>query len=406
MKRRDFLRRGALLPVLPALSVDAAASLDPAGSSPDVTVTGQRASSCRRLLLIRLAGGNDGLNALVPFRDDIYYRSRPGIALSAQSLLSLDGRDLGLHGSLADFKQLIDDGSAGIIQNVGYPRASRSHRRATEIWAAGSTARPAPEAGWLGRWADESGRDRCVKGFTLGDATSPALHSSAQRTETVSHPEALRAMAAIVGTSESARGNTQLAHLHRVEGRLRNYARQFERASAGSGCRYRYPDTEFGAALRWTANLIETDSTAQVFHATLGSFESGFSFDTHLHQLAAHKALFAEFAGSLNAFARQLQTIGRWNDTLVMTYSDFGRQIAENTFGGTDHGDAGLMFLAGGRVAAGVHGGVPDLAGARNGGLVPRVDFRSVFSTVLNEWFNADSAKILGSSVAPYALFA
>ena len=399
MRRRDLLRGSALLPIVPALSAGSVwAGVASARS-------GAAATAGRRLLLIRLAGGNDALGALVPFRDDSYYRSRPGIALGPQGLLKLDGSDLGLHPALVDFKRSLDEGWAGIIQNVGYPHASRSHRRATEIWASGTTERPVPDAGWLGRWADAAPQAPGVAGITLGDDSSGALRSSSDRTETVSHPEALRAMAKREARNLSVDDDSQLAHLRQMEGRLRACADQFERASAGSGRRYGYPDTEFGAALRWTANLIETGSTAQVFHVTLGSFESGFSFDTHLHQLAAHEALYAEFGGALHAFARQLHAADAWDDTLVMTYSDFGRQIAENSMGGTEHGDAGVMFLAGGRVAAGVHGGAPDLAGARNGGLTPEVDFRDVFATVLDEWLAADAADILGSSLARYALF-
>ncbi|MEM8768843.1 MAG: DUF1501 domain-containing protein [Pseudomonadota bacterium] len=405
MKRRDFLRKGALLPALPALS-----ALAPAPLWARIAAQEPLATSGRRLLLIRLAGGNDGLNTLVPFRNDVYYRSRPSIALGAQKLLSLDGRDSGLHPALVDFKQLMDEGSAGIIQSIGYPRASRSHRRATEIWATGTTERPVPDAGWLGRWADGADRSAATAGFTLGDDSSGPLRSSTGRTETIAHPEALRALLnraeEAAPTGSAVNEATQLTHLRQLEGRVRAQAVQFDRASTGSGSRYHYPDTEFGAALRWTANLIETESTAQVFHVTLGSFERGFSFDTHLHQLAAHEALYAEFGGGVRALAAQLKAVGAWDDTLVMTYSDFGRQIAENNTGGTEHGDAGVMFLAGGRVAAGVHGDLPELTGSRSGGVMPQVDFRGAFATVLDQWLGADATAILGTSIDPYPVLA
>ncbi len=393
MNRRDYLHLAALLPTVPMLSaITGCAASNRSSLKPD---------SPKRLVVIRLAGGNDALSTVVPFRDDVYYQARPNIALPPQTLLKLDGNDQGLHPALIEFKQLMDEGWAGVIQNVGYPNASRSHSRGTQIWSTGTTTRPAPNSGWLGRWADEDVQSGLVAGFTLGDDQGLALQSHARRTQMVAHPETLRELAATEFATNAVRPASKLERIRQVENHLVSSAAQFARASKASGNRYPYPDTDFGAALRWAANLIETGSTAQVFHVTLGSFETGFSFDTHLHQLAAHESLYAELGGGLKAFTAQLRKTGSWDDTLVMTYSEFGRQVAENNRNGTEHGDAGVMFVAGGEVASGLHGQAPHLAEVRNSGLKPEVDFRGIFATVLQQWLDADAERILGASIAP-----
>ncbi|MEM7098578.1 MAG: DUF1501 domain-containing protein [Pseudomonadota bacterium] len=393
MNRRNFLHTAALLPFV--ANPIAWADL-PKGS------TSRRA---RRVVLIRLAGGNDGLNALVPYRDDFYYRNRPNIAIPANTLLTLDGRDQGLNPALASFKELMEEGWAGLIQNVGYPNASRSHRRATEIWSTGTDLRPSPETGWLGRWADASTTPDQILGFTLGQAPARAFASAASRTELVSSPDTLRNIQ-ITNPKKEQTTVAKLATLRQIERRIYEYAGLFEQARSGSGHRFDYPDTEFGAAMRWIGDIIETQANTRIFHTTLGSFENGFSFDTHLDQLQAHQSLYGEFGQGLSALAKHLQKAGSWQDTLVLTYSDFGRLIAENKSGGTEHGDAGLMFIAGGSIAAGVHGQLPDLAGSTNGGINPLVDFRQVFTAVLDRWLDAPAPEIMGGVYSPYPLLA
>ncbi|MEL6429764.1 MAG: DUF1501 domain-containing protein [Planctomycetota bacterium] len=379
MKRRDLLHRALLLPALPmGFLGTGCTSMGPA--RPDGPTAG------RRLLLVRLTGGNDGLSTLVPFRDDSYFRARPTVALETSSLLPVEGGDAALHPALRQFRELMDDGHAGLVPRVGYPRSSRSHLRATEIWATGMTTRPVPAVGWLGRYADGSRTADGIVGVSFGDDSAQALESSTDRTERIAHPGALLELARTPPSTGTPDALPQLAFLGGVEARLRSLGGDFERATAGSGSRHKYPDTAFGASLRWTADLIETGSKCSIFHASLGSFEGGMSFDTHLDQRRTHDALYAELDAALAAFARQLIAARRWEDTLVMTYSDFGRQVAENKTGGTDHGDAGLTFLAGGRVLAGVHGGPPDLTETSAGGLAPTVDFRSIYGSVLRDW--------------------
>lgn len=394
MKRRNFLSIGALSSVLSVLPIIANGKATLSASAP------------RRLIIIRLAGGNDGLSTLVPFRDDVYYASRPNIAIPPGKVLKTEDGDLGLHPALEEFRNLMTEGWAGIIPAVGYPNASRSHRRATEIWSRGTTTRVSPATGWLGRWADNAHQPASKSGYVLGEEPALAMQSESGRTAWVTSPHALRSILDQNPNPVATPPNSKLAQVINIERQLLSYAKEFARANAGSGKRFSYPDTEFGAALRWAGNLVETESPAQVFHITLGSFERGFSFDTHLDQLAAHNALYRELSSGLSALTRHLRGSRAWQDTLVLTYSDFGRLIAENRRGGTEHGDAGAMFIAGGAIVAGVHGAPPDLAGSRNGGINPEVDFREIYTTILEQWLGADANQIMETRHAHYPLFA
>lgn len=397
--RRDVLRWAALAPVVPTLLAQR------------VNAAAMRADrhDGRVVVVVRMMGGNDGLNAVIPVRDDRYYRARPTIAIARQDTIALGGSDFALHSSLARFHDLMQAGNAGIVQGVGYPASSRSHLRATEIWETGSVTEPAPAHGWLGRYLD--GACDCgpasAAGVQLGDVAGRTLASASRAGRQIGHPDLLLQMNADALERSLRAGPASAAFESLAENQraLAAATRQVHRASRGSGRKFDYPDTAFGAALRWVGNMVETECPTRAYALTVGSFENDApSFDTHIDQLPKHEILYSELSRSLHAFTTHLGSAGQLERVLVMTYSDFGRQLSENRTRGTEHGDASVLFYAGGRVEPGLRGRPPDLADVRDGGLRHRVDFRGVYTDVLANWLRVDATGLLGGEFERYAI--
>ena len=394
ISRRDLLTWFALTPTVP-LFVRRSAQAASGGS--------EASHDGRVVVVLRLRGGNDGLNTVVPVRDDRYYRARPTIAIPRQQTLRIDGSDLGLNPWLGDVRRLMDDGLAGIVQGVGYPRSSRSHSRATEIWETGSVARKAPEHGWLGRYLDHACEcgDEPLAGVQFAESLGRTLASASGRSTAIGHPELLLGMDAAPTVSVTPRGPraARLDYLRQVDNGLAHASRQLHRARAGTGAGFDYPDTAFGQSLRWTADMIETGCPTRVYYVSIGSFDTpaSASFDTHVDQLSKHRILFTELGRGLRAFARHLRGSGQLDRVLLLTFSDFGRQVAENRSNGTEHGDAGVLFVMGGGVRAGLLGEPADLGKVTRGGLDATVDFRHVYADVLRHWLGVDPALILGN---------
>ena len=399
--RRELLTWFALTPTVPFF-VRRSAQAATAGS--------ESGHDGRVVVVLRLRGGNDGLNTVVPVRDDRYYRARPTIAIPGRQAMRIDGSDLGLNPWLADVRRLMDDGHAGIVQGVGYPRSSRSHARATEIWETASVAARAPEHGWLGRYLDHACEcgDEPLAGVQFAESLGRTLASASGRSASIGHPELLLGMDTAATVADTARGRRapRLDYLRQVDNGLAHAARQLHRARAGTGGDFDYPDTAFGQSLRWTGDMIETGCPTRVYYVSIGSFDtpSAASFDTHVDQLAKHRILFTELGRGLRAFARHLRRSGQLDRVLLLTFSDFGRLVTENRSGGTEHGDAGVLFVMGGRVRAGLLGEPADLGKVTRGGLDATVDFRDIYADVLQHWLGIDPVEILGNEVGSFPI--
>lgn len=395
LPRRDFLKLTAFAPALPAFL---------ARSAQAAPLQQGKDQSERVLIVVRMIGGNDGLNSVIPFRDDAYYKGRPTIAIPKDKAISLAGGDMGLHPALSDFRWLIDEGFGAIVQNVGYANSSRSHARSTEIWETGSTAQELPREGWLGRYLDGMpGRKDPITGLEFGETIGRTLKATTPAVRSVGNPTAL--LRRNLTTTKPDRTPSGLSAVRAAQNELAQTSDSLRRASKGSGSRYAYPDSAFGESLRWTGNMIEQGCPTRIFYLTLGSFDSGFSFDTHLSQLEAHQSLYTQLGQGLRALATQLRTARALDRVQLLTFSDFGRQTMENNTGGTDHGDASVLFAMGGSVKAGLHGPPPDIQGAYDGGLKAQVDFRQIYAAVLKDWLKVDPAPILGQKIEPYSLF-
>jgi len=386
--RRSFLKGGLALPAaaaLPSLFSWAAAAAAPNG---------------RILVLLRLDGGNDGLNTVVPFADDAYHRARPGIGISAKSALHLDDYE-GLHPSLAGLHRLWGKGDLAIVQGVGYPHPSRSHFTSTDIWNTASVQPPARWNGWLGRALDRAA-PRGVPGLQLDSGPlNPALVGEQVVVPSVADAARFKVHGPrelLAAVARRPRANATLEYVRKSAEQAYATSARIERAlDRGTVARDRYPATALALRFWQVARVIEAGLPARVYAVRLSGF------DTHSRQASAHAQLLRILGEALEAFQTDLAARGLDKRVLTMTYSEFGRRTKENSSLGTDHGKAAPMFLVGGGLKPGLHGKHPSLEDLDEGDLRFHTDFRRVYATVLDRWLEVDSRAVLGSAFQPLA---
>ncbi|MEX1041737.1 MAG: DUF1501 domain-containing protein [Pirellulaceae bacterium] len=401
LNRRQFMRHSTALTAwgltVPAFLKQTSESLaaSPIPGLPDDRV----------LVLVQLAGGNDGLNTLVPYADDAYYRSRPNLAIERDSVLRIDDH-CGLHPEMYALKDLYDEGQLSIVQNVGYPNPNLSHFRSTEIWETGSPAEKNWSEGWIGRYFDHAcgGAQSPMLGLQLGDRTAQTFVAQRPRCVTLSNPELfefsggerrLRDLHAVHQAAEET--PPTLDFLRRTGNDVLTVSRQIADAVRDQKTTAEYLPFHFSQALQTVAKLIAAELPTRVYYVSLGGF------DHHANQENSHAVLLQELSEALTAFVHDLQEMGHLDRTLVMTFSEFGRRVAENRSGGTDHGTANMMFMAGGTSRPGLHGSQPDLTNLTpDGNLNHQIDFRSIYAAVLRDWLSTDSAQVLGNDVLPW----
>lgn len=349
------------------------------------------ASVPRLLVLIELRGGNDGLNTVVPFEDGRYHDLRPRLALRDDAIVPL-GEGMALHGALAPLRALWDAREMTVICGVGYPQPNLSHFRSIEIWDTASGSEQYLQQGWLTRAVLQSTafREASADGVVIGANDLGPLAGGA-RALAVADPSRLARQARLVGHAEGqARG--ALAHLMRVE---RDIARAGAQLRTDTAFATEFPRGPFGLAVQRAAEVAAT-RRVPIVRVTLAGF------DTHQNQLNVHATLLRQLADGVVALRAALTEADLWRETLVLTYSEFGRRPRENASGGTDHGAASVMFAFGAQVAGGFIGDPPALGRLDDGGNLPyAIDFRAVYATVLQRWWGIDSARVLGGRFGP-----
>ncbi|HXB10472.1 MAG TPA: DUF1501 domain-containing protein [Bacteroidia bacterium] len=353
----------------------------------------------KRLVVIQMSGGNDGLNTVVPCRNDDYYSLRPNIAVPKTDILSLTD-DLGLNPSLKSLKDLYGQGFLSIINNVGYPNPDRSHFRSMDIWHSASGSDKFITTGWLGRYLDAQCPD-CKSYYAIeaDDTLSLAMKGETRKGLAVSNPNLLHADAqrklfrdVSADYSTASQQDNPLDYLYKTQAETISSADYIYEKFKVYKSSTDYPKGEFGKNLKTIAELIISGMDTKVYYVSIGSF------DTHVGQKGRQEKLFAELSDGLASFVKDLQQNNCFKDTLIMTFSEFGRRVKENANNGTDHGTANNMFLIGGALAKpGIYNEPANLVDLDNGDLKYHVDFRSVYATVLNRWLKADDNKILGA---------
>ncbi|WP_126228056.1 DUF1501 domain-containing protein [Burkholderia ambifaria] len=391
MNRRDFL-------TLTGAAAAAGVSLwQPAAHAASMPAGG-RAGYANVLILVELKGGNDGLNTVVPYADPLYYQFRRGIGIKRDQVLQLDAHT-GLHPALAPLMPLWRDGQVAIVQGVGYPQPNLSHFRSIEIWDTASRSDQYLHEGWLTRTFAQAPVPPgfAADGVVLGSAEMGPLANGARAIALVNPAQFIRA-ARLAEPSSLRERNPALAHIIDVENDIVKAADRLRPRGGMREFRTAFPAGTFGTSVKTAMQVLAACEAsgpgAQDGVAVLRLTLNG--FDTHQNQPGQHAALLKQFAEGMGAMRDALIELGRWNQTLVMTYAEFGRRVRENQSNGTDHGTAAPHFVMGGRVAGGLYGAAPALAHLDgNGNLPVAVDFRQLYATVLGPWWGLDATRVL-----------
>ena len=350
------------------------------------------------VVILQLSGGNDGLNTVIPFRNDLYYKARPRLGIVKDKALALTD-EAGLHPALSAFKELYDDGSLAVLNNVGYPNPDRSHFRSMDIWHTASQSTEYWNHGWVGRYLDAqcNGCDKPTQAIEIDDILSLALKGENLKGIAVKDPRRLYGTANekffrdVMKNHTDEKGEQPVDYLYKTMAETLSSADYIFQQSRLHPTNAEYPKTDLGNSMKTIASLIFSEINTKVYYVSLGSF------DTHIGQEGQQQRLFTEMNDAVKAFVKDLKANGRFNDVMLFTFSEFGRRVAQNASGGTDHGTANNMFLvSGGLKQKGLINELPDLADLDEGDLKYKVDFKNVYATVLNKWLKADDKAILG----------
>jgi uncharacterized protein (DUF1501 family) len=427
--RREFLRRtvlgSSLAWTVPAFLANTFNALQAeAADSALQTATGKDSTI---LVVLQMAGGNDGINTVVPYANDFYHKARPKIGLKAAEVLQLNDQ-VALHGAMKGFKELYDTGMLSVIQGVGYPNPNRSHFRSTEIWQTASDSNRVEKNGWIGRYFDNAcpGADPTV-GVTIGNQLPQAFFAAKPKGIVFNNPQNYRFMANGAATEDSYKKLNELemsspqpddnsggsigmlpAGMPMTGGRAVDFisrtaldAQHSSDAVRSIAARVQntavYPPSQLGGSLKMVAKLIGGGLPTRIYYVSQGGY------DTHTNQIPSQQRLLGDLAESVKAFTEDMKAQGNMGRVLVMTFSEFGRRVTENANGGTDHGAAAPMFIVGNKVKAGLLGQYPSLApqDLYQGDVKYNVDFRSVYAGVLENWLKTKSAPILGKQFPP-----
>jgi len=349
------------------------------------------------VVVLQLSGGNDGLNTVIPFRNDIYYKERPKLGIEKNKVLTLTD-EVGLHPSLTGFKELYEEGSLGILNNVGYPNPDRSHFRSMDIWHSASQSSEYWTTGWVGRYLDAqcSSCDKPTQALEIDDVLSLALKGEHLKGIAMKDPKRLfgtsneKFFRDVLKNRQDEAGEQPVDYLYKTMAETLSSADYIFQKSKMHPTNADYPKTELGSSLKTIASLIFSDINTKVYYVSLGSF------DTHINQHPQQQRLFTEMNDAVKAFVKDLKQQGRFEDVLLFTFSEFGRRVQQNASGGTDHGTANNMFMvSGGLKQKGILNPMSDLSDLNEGDLKYQVDFKNVYATVLNKWLKADDKSIL-----------
>lgn len=434
--RREFLRTtflgGALAWTVPSFVAQTFSSLHAEALNSATQIT--TGKDGRILVILQLAGGNDGLNTVIPYSNDFYYKARPTLNVPAKNQLALSD-SLALPATMPEFKSLFDGGNLAVINGVGYPNPNRSHFRSTEIWQSASDAERAESHGWIGRYFDNccKGADPTV-GIAIGGQTPQAFVAETPTGVSFDNPKNYRFVSSS-GKMKGAVDNEEYFYrqLNRMDtassgdahsggdhdlnsggsigavagpvtapGSSLDFLERTAMDAQLSSDKIRailnkpappaqYPNSQLANSLRTVSQLIAAGMPTRVYYVSLGGF------DTHTNQAGAHDRLMTDLSRAVKAFVDDLKAQGNFDRVLLMTFSEFGRRVAQNGSGGTDHGTAAPMFLIGPKLAPGLIGEYPSLdpKDLDAGDLKFKTDFRRVYATILDKWLQAPSEKIL-----------
>lgn len=353
------------------------------------------------LVVIQLSGGNDGLNTVIPYRNDEYYRLRPNLAYAKDETIQLND-EMGLHPAMEGIADLWDNGELCIINSVGYPNPNRSHFRSMDIWQTASDENQYLQTGWMGRWLDSQCKNNSCHAYDaveIDEALSLALKgenvkglsfTDYNKYFNIASTPYLKKLAAANGTpshNDTPAEYLQKTFVDAIQSAdiIHDKTKKYTSFAA-------YPQHALAKKLKTVADLIKAETPTMVYYVSISGF------DTHAGQKFFHNNLLKQYSESVKAFTEDLRKAGRFDDVIVMTFSEFGRRAKENGSKGTDHGTASNVYIMGGKLRKkGFLNGAANLTDLdEEGDIKYKVDFRQVYSTLLNDWMQADAKTILG----------
>lgn len=360
--------------------------------------TGIESADGKILVIVQLSGGNDGLNTMIPYRNDHYFRWRPTLSSVADGALRISD-ELAFHPEMEAMVNLYDRGFVSVINNVGYPNPNRSHFRSMDIWHTASDANKYLSTGWIGRYMDaackgiadpslgvevDSGLSLAMKGTSVNGI---ALRDAASLYHNTNDPFTRK----LLEGTEYSNSDGEISFLYKTLAETASTAGYLYEKSKIQRNSTVYPTHDFGKRFKLIADLIVSGSKTNVYYISLPGF------DTHAAQLFAQKRLLKMYAESMEIFVDDLVSHKKFKEVLVVTFSEFGRRVKQNASGGTDHGTANNLFIIGQNLSKpGIYNELPNLEDLDQFDLKYTVDFRQVYATLLNKWLKTDSSAILG----------
>jgi uncharacterized protein (DUF1501 family) len=385
MRRRDFLKNSGLASTALMVPSFLKSHLGDASMTAGKTV-----------VVVQLSGGNDGLNTIVPYRNDLYYKNRPTLGLKREELLRVDD-ELGFNPALKALKGIYDDGLMSVINSVGYPNPDRSHFRSMDIWQTGSGSNQYWSNGWLGRYLDSdcSGCENPYQAIEVDDSLSLAMKGKTKNGFAVSNPRELKKVTdnsflQKIAKEQNYQEEENVAYLYKTMIDTQSSANYLYQQSKKYKETVSYPNSSFARDLKCISKLMTAGTDTRVYYVSLSGF------DTHANQKNKQNRLLKEYAEGIAAFIKDLKQHQLIKDTMIMTFSEFGRRVKQNASGGTDHGTANNVFLMGGHLPKqGFFNGAPNLQNLDKGDLRYEIDFRSIYASLLENWLDADAKTVL-----------
>lgn len=390
MKRRDFLKNSALV---------SGAFMVPAFLKPFEAMAKSQLSGYKNLVIIQLSGGNDGLNTIVPYGNDIYYQKRNSIAISKTDIVKLDDMQ-GLNPALSSLKEIYDQGWMSVINSVGYPNPDRSHFRSMDIWQTASDSNEFLTSGWIGRYLDSNCQvnKNPYTAIEVDDTLSLAMKGIKMKGVAVQDPEKLYQTTREPFFKDLVHDHADLnednlGYLYKTMIESYSSADYIRNTSKTYNVSGQYPATQLGNQLKTVSKFINSGLETRVYYVSLSGF------DTHIRQNDQQARQLKVYGDAVAAFVKDLKQTGKLDDTLLMTFSEFGRRVEQNASDGTDHGTANNILIYGGKLKkAGIYNNAPDLATLDEGDLKYEIDFRDVYATLLDKWLNMNNSAVLNKN--------
>ncbi|MCH2232834.1 MAG: DUF1501 domain-containing protein [Crocinitomicaceae bacterium] len=393
MKRRDFLRNTGI--------ITAGSLLLPSFLRANAFMPGFDALNQKRLIMVQLSGGNDGLNTIVPYGLDEYYQNRAALGLKADGLIRIDDK-FGFNPALGKFNELLDKGWISIINSVGYPNPNRSHFRSMDIWHTASDTNEYLSEGWIGRYLD-SNCEHPYEAIEINGKLSLALKGEQRSGIALTHPKAFYDTINAPFFNELTipdTENAELNYMYKVFNETRSSAKYIYDQHKLKPNNSEYGGERFGQNLKQIATLIKSDIATPVFYTELSGF------DTHVNQNATQSRLLKNLNDGIGSFINDLEKDDLMKECTIVVFSEFGRRLKENASRGTDHGAANVLFVIDKNLSTNAMSyNAIDLQDLNDGDPKYKVDFRSVYQDVLNKTLNVDPKSVLGKSYDELNLF-